>query len=90
MHYIQRMSQKRPNFTSTREAVLWDIERFLEANPHISAESFGWFSVRQVGVVKRLRAGKDITTRNLDGIIAYLQNPVTTLKKETAHGTQSA
>lgn len=81
------MSQIRPQFDNTIDALLYDIERFLEANPHISEESFGWFSIKQSNLLERLRSGGDITTRKLDAIIAYMRAPVTTKRKDADNGS---
>lgn len=80
------MSQPERQFESTIEQLLFNIEAFLDANPHISEESFGWFSIRQPELLKRLRDGGDVSTRNLDRLIAYMRNPVTSLKKEASNG----
>lgn len=60
---------------STREWLLLQVEAFLKNNPHIDPESFGWRSVKDSSLVDRLRAGKDVTTRKLDMLIAYMANP---------------
>lgn len=80
------MNQPRPQFDSTIQALLYDIERFLKLNPHISEESFGWFSIKQSNLLDRLRNGGDLSTRNLDRVIAYMRAPVTTNRKELPHG----
>lgn len=80
------MNQQEPQFTSTLEALCYHIDKFLAANPHVSEESFGWFSIKEPGLVKRLRNGRDITTRKLDAVIAYMRNPANT-KKDLRNGT---
>jgi len=62
-------------YTSTREWLLDKIEEYLERNPHLSESVFGYQAVKDWGVVERLRAGGDVSTRKLDAFIAYMANP---------------
>lgn len=62
-------------YTSTREWLLDQIETHLKRNPHLSAPVFGFQAVKDWGVVERLRAGGDVSTRKLDAFIAYMANP---------------
>lgn len=82
------MNQPQPQaYQWTIDRLLADLEAFLKANPHISEEQVGWFSIRQPNLLKRLRGGGDITTRKLDLVLAWLRSPVLTLKKEASDGT---
>ncbi len=90
--YNAAMNQPNPQETArktTIESLLDHIDQFLEANPHITEESFGWFSCKQSNLLERLRDGGDITTRRLDSIIAFMANPVLTHRKDATHGTQA-
>jgi hypothetical protein len=70
---MAKMKEKK--YSSTREWLLAKVEEFLVNNPHLDPESFGWKSVRDTSIVSRLRVGKDVTTRKLDMLIAYMANP---------------
>lgn len=59
-------------YNSTRECLLDMVEEHLRDNPSVSAEGFGWRATGDTTLVKRLREGKDITTRKLDIILKYL------------------
>lgn len=69
------MTAKEKKFATTREWLIYRIDEFLENNPHITAECFGWRAIQDTKLVGRLRAGSDVTTRKLDRIIAYMGNP---------------
>lgn len=86
---MNQPNPQKPEFKTTIAALLYHVEQFLEANPHIDEGSFGWFSCKQSNLLERLRGGGDITTRQLDRILAYMQNPVTTFRKDAPHGTQT-
>lgn len=76
MWYISGMAKKKEiKPKSTREWLLLQVEAYLVKNPAVDAESFGWRSVRDSSLVSRLREGKDVTTRKLDALIAYMANP---------------
>lgn len=68
------MSSKILALPTTKTYLLRDIDKYLEARPYVTEESFGWFSVGDSSLVARLRSGKDITTRKLDKILLYLHN----------------
>lgn len=57
---------------TTRQWLISKIDEFIALNPHYDDESFGWKAVKDASLVGRLRSGKDITTRKLDDIIAFL------------------
>ncbi len=75
--YISEMNQR----PLTIHCLLADLERFLEANPHIAESQLGWFSIKQPNLMERLRKGGDITTRQLDRLLDWMANPVLTFKK---------
>lgn len=56
--------------------LLGNIERFLDANPGISDEGFGWFACKDSSVLGRLRLGGDIRTKKVERILAFLKFPV--------------
>ncbi len=70
---MAKTKEKKPS--STREWLLQQVEAHLARNPGLDPESFGWRSVKDSSLVDRLRAGKDVTTRKLDALIAYMANP---------------
>jgi hypothetical protein len=59
---------------TTRDCLLKDIAKYLDEHPTMTSESFGWFAVGDSSLVARLKTGKDITTRKLDKILAYMYN----------------
>lgn len=66
-------------FGTTREWLLHNIHRFLEANLEhdwLDGEAFGWASCRDSGLMDRLENGGDCRTGKMDAILAYIQNPV--------------
>lgn len=65
----------KPQFTSSVEYLLDQLEQFLTNNPDISPECLGWWATRDTSLVKRLRDGGDVMTRKMDRIIAWLANP---------------
>lgn len=65
---------KLKNPMSSREWLLRRIELHM-VKGGMSPEAFGWASVKDATLVPRLRAGKDVTTRKMDAIIAYMANP---------------
>lgn len=69
---MPKTKQAKP--TSSREWLLKRIEAYL-VQAQIDAETFGWVAVRDSSLVGRLRAGKDVTTRKMDAIIAYMAKP---------------
>jgi hypothetical protein len=60
-------------YRTSRELLLSMIERYLEAHPEKSHQSFGWAATRDSGLVERLRQGKDVTTRVMDNVLHYLE-----------------
>lgn len=67
----QKPIQKPPS--STREALLQKIEDYLARNPGMSAEGFGWATIKDTRLVGRLRDDGDISTRKLDAILLYFE-----------------
>jgi len=48
------------------------IDEFLVTKPEMTERSFGWLTIKEAGLVDRLHAGGDITTKKLDRIIAFM------------------
>lgn len=69
------MATKEKKPASTIEWLRTRVEEFLVKNPHITDECFGWRAVKDTKLVGRLRGGRDVTTRKLDRIIAYMAEP---------------
>lgn len=65
------MSDNLP-YKTTKDALLNLVNEYLDQHPDVGAESFGWKAVGDSTLVKRLRQGKDVTTRKLDKILAYI------------------
>lgn len=76
------MREQPKKFSSSIEWLLDQIEQFLKANASagLTAEGFGWKAIGDPSLVKRLRQGGDVTTRKMDKIIRYLENPNQTEK----------
>ena len=70
------MKKEPPIFTSTRDKLLYRIEVFLDKRPYLTEAQFGKEAIGDTQLVNRLRAGKDITTRNLDAINKVLDQPI--------------
>ena len=65
------MTKEKPTY-GTRDRLMALIEEYLIINPHMSAEGFGWATIKDASLVARLREGKDITTRKLDDILFFI------------------
>lgn len=59
---------------TTKTCLLTAIDEYLEAHPDMTAEGFGWYAVQDSSLVERLRKGKDVTTRKLDKILAFIHH----------------
>lgn len=63
---------------TTIEWLLGEIDRFLTINAMENDGCvFGWYVMRDRSLVSRLREGGDVTTRKLEAILEFMQNPVT-------------
>lgn len=62
-------------YTSSLEWVIDQIDTFLAAHPEINAARFGHLVLKDTGLVSRLKAGGDITTRKLDTIRRFFGDP---------------
>lgn len=69
------MDTDKKAFTSSIEWLAHEVEVFLANNPEMEPSSFGYRAINDPSLVARLRAGGDVTTRKMDKIIAFLQNP---------------
>ncbi len=77
-------------FNSTIEWLLDKIESYLKKNAAtgLTDASFGWASIKDTGLVDRLRSGGDVTTRKLDALIRYMSNS-NSKEKDNIDGKQS-
>lgn len=66
------MTSANPVPKTTQAYLLITVNKYLEEHPDITAESFGWLSIGESSLVKRLRQGKDVTTKTLDLILAFI------------------
>lgn len=57
---------------TTQACLLTAVNEYLETHPEMTAESFGWYAIGDSSLVARLRSGKDVTTRKLDKILAFI------------------
>lgn len=57
---------------STVEWLLQQIDDYRAKNPSMSEATFGWNAIGSTGLVPRLRAGGDVTTRKFDAIVRYM------------------
>jgi hypothetical protein len=70
------MTNAKTNNSGSTLEWLWDnIHKFIEANPGLSAESIGWCACGDSSIVRRLSEGSDITTRKMDMLLGYIQDP---------------
>lgn len=68
------MSNENMSPQTTKACLLIAIDEYLGARPEITEESFGWFAVQDSTLISRLRSGKDVTTRKLDKILAFIHH----------------
>jgi hypothetical protein len=71
--------QKNPEYYVTRDWLLENIDRFLDANIEtgwLDDEALGWAACEYSSLVPRLRDGGDIRTYQMEQILAYMQDPV--------------
>ena len=57
---------------NTRTEVIAEIDDFLNANPDVSATRFGLEVANDGHLVRKLKAGRDITLSKLDAIRVYI------------------
>lgn len=68
------MTGKIEQFSSAVAWLLHNVDRFLDVNPGLSDENFGWISVRDTSIIPRLRQDKDLTTKKMERMIDFLKN----------------
>lgn len=62
---------------TTAEWLLGQIEAFLDLNDmDANGCNLGWYVMRDRSLVTRLRDGGDLTTRKMELVLAFIQNPV--------------
>lgn len=60
----------------TVEWLLEQIEEFLTINyMQNDGYMFGWHATKDGSLVTRLRDGGDVTTKKMDHLLAFMQNP---------------
>ena len=62
--------------TSTKHWLLSNIELFLDANPGLSDQGFGWHACGSSSLVERIRDDKNVTIDKMDMVVEFLKTGV--------------
>lgn len=71
---------------SSLEWLMRQIDAYLAKNKQVSEAAFGWASIKDTGLVERLRGGGDVTTRKFDALVRYMSN---SKAKDSTNGKQT-